>query len=95
MGGHGDVHNASTLMDEDEEHEQESTRCRRDDEEIGCRDLLGMICQERPPRLGRRSGAPAHVLRDGRLRDVEAQFQQLAVNPRRAPERIRLRHGPN
>jgi hypothetical protein len=45
--------------------------------------------------LGRRSGASEHVLRDGRLRDVEAQFQQLAVNPRRASERIRLRHGLN
>ena len=36
-----------------------------------------------------------HVFRDGRLTDVDTQFQQLTVNPRRTPQRVGLRHGPN
>ena len=72
MVGNGDVHNASTLMGEDQEYEQESTRCGRHDEEVGCRDLMDVIRQERAPGLRRRSDAPEHVLRDSRLRGVEA-----------------------
>ena len=40
MVGDGDVHDASTLMREDQQHKQESARSRRHDEEIGRRDLL-------------------------------------------------------
>jgi len=70
--GHSDVHHASTLMREDQQHEQESARCRRHNEEIGRRDLLDVIRHERAPRLRRRPVAPEHVLRASRLRHVEA-----------------------
>ena len=90
-----DVHDAPALVREDHQHKQQLARRGRHDEEIGGRDLLNVIRQERAPRLRRRSDAPEHIFRDGRLGDVEAQFQQLPVNPRRAPERIGLRHGPN
>src|SRR5689334_1822578 len=49
--GDGDVHYASTLMREDQQHEQESACGRRYDEDIGRRDLLDVIRQERAPRL--------------------------------------------
>jgi hypothetical protein len=35
------------------------------------------------------------VFRDGGLTDVDPEFQQFAMNPRRAPARIRLRHRAN
>jgi hypothetical protein len=38
-------------------------------------------------------GITIHVGRGGALRDVEPEFEQLAVNAWRAPERIRERHG--
>jgi len=37
----------------------------------------------------------AHVFRDGRLTDVDPQFQQFAMNPRCTPTRVRLRHRAN
>ena len=46
-------------------------------------------------RSAREAGAGAHVFRDGRLTDVDPQFQQFAMNPRRAPARVRLRHRAN
>src|SRR5438105_14528048 len=38
---------------------------------------------------------PDYVLRHRRLRDGQTQLQQLAVDPRRTPERIRAAHLPN
>src|SRR5436309_5379376 len=37
---------------------------------------------------------PDHVLRHRRLRDSQAELQQLAVAPRRTPQRIRAAHLP-
>ena len=34
-----------------------------------------------------------HVFRDSGLTDVDAEFQQFAMDPWRAPTRVRLRHG--
>jgi hypothetical protein len=42
MAGDSDVHDASTLIREDQQHEQESARCRRHHDEIGRRDLLNV-----------------------------------------------------
>jgi hypothetical protein len=58
-------------------------------------DLSNVIRHERAPCLRRRPPVADHVFRDGGLRDVNAQFHQFAMDPRRTPERIRLRHGPN
>ena len=47
--GDCDVHDASALVGE--EHEQQSARGRRHDEEVRRRDLVHVIRQERAPRL--------------------------------------------
>ena len=65
------------------------------DEEIGGRDLVNVIGEERPPRLAWRALATRHVFRDRGFADVDAQLQELAVNPRRAPQRIHDRHRAN
>ena len=54
-----------------------------------------MVRQKCSPGLRRRFGRARDVLRDRGLTDVNAQFEQLAVNPRGAPQRIGVRHRPN
>ena len=55
----------------------------------------GMIAQKAPP--GRRRCPPPshHVLGDGRLADLNAELQQLAVDPRRTPEWVGAAHLPD
>ena len=89
------VPDASPIVGEEYQDEQEAVRRGRDDEEIGGHDLADVILQEGAPGL-RRGLAPAdHVFRDGGLTDVDPEFQQFAMNPRRTPARIRLRHRAN
>ena len=54
--------------------------------------VADVIRQEGPPRLGRRTTRSPQEPRDGSLRDLDAHFAQLAMDPRRAPERIRGGH---
>ena len=51
MVGDGDVEDATSVVREDSEHEQEPERDRRHDEEVGGRDLAHVIREEGPPRL--------------------------------------------
>jgi hypothetical protein len=51
MAGDGHVYDAATLMRQNDQHEQESTRGGRHDEEIGGRDLADLIREKRLPRL--------------------------------------------
>jgi hypothetical protein len=74
MRGDRDVSDATTLMGEDDQHEQQSIRDGRHDQEIGGHDLIDMIGEERPPRLGRRVPVARHVLGHRRLTDVDAEF---------------------
>lgn len=48
----GDVHNASALVRNEHQDEQQTARRRRDDEDIGCHHLSDVIPQERAPVLG-------------------------------------------
>ena len=54
-----------------------------------------MILKERPPRLRRGRSMADHVLRHRGLRDLDAQFQQLAVNAGCTPTRVVVAHRPN
>ena len=93
----GDRHvgDSSTVMRDDHEHEQQSERDRRHDEEVGGHDLARVIGEEGPPRLGRWTGMPSQVFGDGGLTDRDPQLQKLAVHARRTPQRIRRRHLAN
>jgi hypothetical protein len=68
---------------------------RRHGEEIHGDQLRQVVLQEGPPRLRRRCVAPPHVLGDAGLPDLDAQFEQLTVDARRAPERIFLAQSPD
>jgi len=95
MGGDRDVSDASSIVREEDQDEQETVGHGRDDEEIGRHDLAHVIPQERAPGLGGRRAAVAQVFRDRRLTDVDPQFQQFAMDPRSTPTRVRLRHRAN
>jgi hypothetical protein len=49
-----------------------------------------MVFKERPPGLGRRLAATHQVLTDTGFADVDAELEQLAMNPRRATESSEL-----
>ena len=51
MLGDRHVDDPSTVVREDDEHEQQPERDRRHDEEVGGHDLARVIGEERPPRL--------------------------------------------
>jgi hypothetical protein len=51
MVGDGDVDDPSTVVREDDEHEQQPVGHRWHDEEIGSHDLVDVVGQERSPRL--------------------------------------------
>src|SRR5690349_10199914 len=54
-----------------------------------------MVMQEGAPSVGGRPGSLDHVLRDAGLSDFKAEFEQLAMNARRAPQRIFRTHPPD
>src|SRR5437763_6726845 len=54
-----------------------------------------MVMQEGAPSLGGRPGALDHVLRDARLSDFKAEFEQLAMDTRGAPQWIVNAHPPD
>src|SRR5262249_53761545 len=71
----GDMQDVAPLVRENDEDEQEPARGRRNDEEVGRRDLLEMVGEERSPGLRWRLGvSAADVLCDGRLRHIDAQL---------------------
>jgi len=89
MGRDRDAHDAMSLVRQDDQHEEESIRGRRHDEEVGRGDLGDLIREKRPPHLRGRSSVPGHVFRHGGLTDVDAELQEFAVNARRtfAPQK--------
>jgi len=90
--GDRDMDDASAFVGEDHEHEQQAIRGGWDYEEIGGHHLTDVVREERPPRLRWWASAAHHVLRDGGLTQDDPELPQLAVDARRAPQQVGLRH---
>src|SRR2546428_6385201 len=88
------MHQPTPAVGQHNEHEQNSKGRGRYREEIQRDQIWGVVLQECSPRLRRRPPRPDHVLRHRRLRESQAELQQLAVDPRRTPQRIRAAHLP-
>src|SRR5215471_19695835 len=90
-----EMDDASTMMCEHDEDEQNLEPDRVYREEVDRNELGYMIGEERSPRLGWRLGMADHVFGDGRLGNLNAQFQEFSVNSRRSPGCVITTHGSN
>lgn len=65
---------------------------RRHGQHVDGGDFAGVIAQKRLPALFASGGARRHVYRDGRLSDIKAKLEQLAMDARCAPQGILVVH---
>src|SRR5215831_5298666 len=85
-----EVHDASSIVWEDNKNEEDFEPNGVDGEEVDGRDLRNVIIEERSPHLRWWFWTPNHVFGNRSLRDLNAQLHQLAVDPRCAPNRDML-----
>jgi hypothetical protein len=79
------VMDLASIVAQDEQAIQKPERNRRHHEKIHRDDPVGMIAQKGRPALGRRAPPPRQVLGYTRLPDIDAELEQLAVDPRCTP----------
>ena len=79
-------------MPHDQQAIEQPERDCRHHEQVHRGDAIGMIAEERLPALGRRAPSLCHVLRDGGLPDLNAELEELTVDPGCAPQRIGNAH---
>jgi len=89
VGGDGGVDDASTVMPQDHQHEEEPERDCGHDEQVGGHDLAGVIREERPPGLRRWARMPtadrgAHLKRHSGSSSAPAALPG-PVEPKAAP----------
>src|SRR5713101_242976 len=82
----------SSAVPHDQQSIEQTKRDCRHDEQIHRGDAVGMIVEECLPSLGRRASSPGHIFSDARLSDLDAELEQLSMDPRRSPERISNAH---
>ena len=90
-----EVHDASSIVCEDNKNEEDFEPNGVDGEEVDGRELRNVIIEERPPSLRWGFGASDHVLGNRSLRDLHVQLHQLAVDPGCALNRVLAAHGSN
>lgn len=81
---------ASPIVGEEHQDEQEAGGRGRDDEEISRHDLADVISQERAPSLRRRLPPAPQVFRDGRLTDVERIVERVELEAGRVRPSLSL-----
>src|SRR5258708_7317229 len=84
--------NMSPAMPHDQQSIEQAKRDCRHDEHIHRSDPISVIAEECPPALGRRISSPDHVLGHAGLSDIDAELEQLSMDPRRSPQRIGNAH---
>ena len=86
------MQNATPVMGQNQKHVKDLKTDRGHGEEIDGDQLLGVILQECAPGLRRRLAAAHHVFADAALTDVDAEFEQFAVDTWSTPSGILLAH---
>jgi len=95
MLGHVEVYDPSAMVSEHDKNEEHAQACSGNGEKVEGDEVSHMVVEERPPSL-RRPGRPLrHEPRDGALGHVDTELQELAMDARGAPERIRRGHSPD
>lgn len=95
MFGDRGAYDIPATVRQNDHHVKQPKRCGRDNEQIYRIDAFGVIAQEAAPGRGRRTSSSHHVLRDGRLADLNTELEQLAVDLGRTPERVDAANPPN
>ena len=90
--GHVAVENAPSVMGQNQKHIENLETEGGHAEEVDRDQLREVIVQEGAPGLRRRLATAHHVFADAGLADVDAQLEQLPVNPRCTPPRILPAH---
>src|SRR5262245_5521300 len=90
-----EMDDASTMLGEHDEDEQNLETDGVYREEVDGNELGYMIGEERSPRLRWRLGMADHVFGNGRLGNLNAEFQEFSVNARRSPGRVITTHRSN
>ena len=93
----GDIksHNLPAMMGQNDHHIEQPKRCTSHDKHVDGGDTLGLVAQKAPPSRRGPASSSRHVLGDRRLADLDAELEQLAVDPRRTPEWVGAAHLPN
>src|SRR5215471_12544677 len=89
------MQNAPSVVRQYQEHVQDLEPDRRHRKKVHGNHGLHVVVQEGPPGLGGRIVTARQVFAHAGLADVNAQLEQLAVNPRSAPEWVFTTHGAN
>ena len=92
MSGHVEMHDPSSVVSQNQEHIQDLKPDRRHGKEVDRHHGLDVILKEGPPGLRRWLRLAYDVLAHAGLTDVDAEFEQLAVDARRTPKRIVTAH---
>ena len=87
--GHVEVEDTPAMVSEHEEDEKHSQACAGDREEVDRDQVPDVVGEERPPGLGRRGAPLREQPGDGALGHVDAELEELAMDSRGSPERIR------
>jgi hypothetical protein len=86
------MQNATPVMGQNQKHVKDLKTDRGHGEEIDGDQLLGVILQEGAPGLRRRFAAAHHVFAHAALTDVDAEFEQFAVDTWSTPTGIFSAH---
>jgi hypothetical protein len=95
IGGDVDPQQVASLQADDGQSIEKPEANGRHDEQVDSTDVRHMIVEKGLPALGRWPTSAHHVLGDSRLRDLEAQLEQLTVDARRSPQWVRPVHLAN
>ena len=85
----------AALVRENEEDIEDAERGGGNGEEVDGGDHCRVVLQECPPGLGRRLPPAGYVPRHGGLGHIETEFEHLAVDAGRTPERVLVSHAPD
>src|SRR3979411_2048687 len=80
--------NMSPAVPHDQQSIEQAKRDCRHDEHIHRGDPISVIAEKCPPALGRRVWSPVHLVGHAGLSDIDAELEQLSMNPWSPPERI-------
>ena len=95
MRGDVEVDDPPTMVGEHDEDEEDAEASGRHGEEVDRNQVADVVAKERPPGLRGLRAVLRHEAGDGAFGDVDAEFQQLSVDARGAPEGIRGGHLPD